>query len=62
MKRIRTSKLDEMIELLKSIERGHGNDEMRRQAINYLMAYADSLGGAKTVRIKEVSKDEEEKA
>ena len=62
MKRIRTSKLDEMIDLLESIERGQGNDEMRRRAINYLMAYADSLGDAKTVKIKEVSKDEEEKA
>ena len=62
MKRIRTSKLDEMIELLESIERGQGNDRMRGQAINYLMAYADSLGGAKTVKIKEVSEGEEEKA
>lgn len=61
MKRIRTSKLDEMIELLESIERGQGNDEMRRQAINYLMAYADSLGEAKTLKIKEVSEGEEEK-
>ena len=62
MKRIRTSKLDEMIDLLESIERGHGNDEMRRQAINYLMAYADSLGEAKTLKIKGVSEGEEEKA
>lgn len=62
MKRIRTSKLDEMIELLESIERGQGNDEMRRQAINYLMAYADSLGEEKTLKIKEVSEDEKEKA
>ena len=62
MKRIRTSKLDEMIDLLESIDPGQGNDRMRRQAINYLMAYADSLGGAKTVKIKEVSEDEEEKA
>lgn len=35
---------------------------MHRRAIDYLMAYADSLGEAKTVKIKEVSKDEEEKA
>lgn len=62
MKRIRTSKLDEMIDLLESIERGQGNDEMRRHTINYLMAYADSLGEAKTVKIKEVSEDEKEKA
>lgn len=59
MKRIRTSKLDEMIELLESIERGQGNDRMLRQAVCYLMAYADSLGEAKTLKIKEVSKDEE---
>ena len=59
MKRIRTSKLDEIIELLESIDPGQGNDRMRRQAINYLMAYADSLGGAKTVKIKEVSESEE---
>lgn len=62
MKRIRTSKLDEMIDLLESIENGQGNDRMRRQSINYLMAYADSLGDAKTLKIKEVSEDEEEKA
>lgn len=59
MKRIRTSKLDEMIDLLESIDPGQGNDRMRGQAINYLMAYADSLGVAKTVRIKEVSESEE---
>lgn len=59
MKRIRTSKLDEMIELLESVERGQGNDQMRGQTINYLMAYADSLGDAKTLKIKEVSEDEE---
>ena len=62
MKRIRTSKLDEMIDLLEAIDHGQGNDRMRRQAINYLMAYADSLGEAKTLKIKEVSEDEEEKA
>lgn len=62
MKRIRTSKLDEMIDLLESIEPGQGNDRMRGQTINYLMAYADSLGEAKTLKIKEVSEDEEEKA
>ena len=59
MKRIRTSKLDEMIELLESIEPGQGNDRMLRQAVCCLMAYAYGLGEAKTVKIKEVSKDEE---
>lgn len=62
MKRIRTSKLNEMIDLLKSIEPGQGNDRMRGQTINYLMAYADSLGEEKTVKIKEVSESEEKKA
>ena len=62
MKRIRVGKIDAMIQMMESIEPGQGNDRMRRQAINYLMAYADSLGGAKTVRIKEVSEGEEEKA
>lgn len=59
MKRIRTSKLDEMIDLLESIESGQGNDRMRRHAINYLMAYAYGIGEAKTLKIKEVSEDEE---
>lgn len=62
MKRIRTSKLNEMIDLLEAIDPGQGNDRMRGQTINYLIAYADSLGEAKTLKIKEVSEDEEEKA
>lgn len=62
MKRIRTGKLDEMIDLLEAIERGQGNDRFRRQAIEYLKVYKDSIGDAKTLKVKEVSKGEEEKA
>lgn len=52
MKRVRIGRIDEMIELLESIEPGEGSDYLRWQAINYLKTYADTLGDMKTVKLR----------
>lgn len=52
MKRVRTSKIDQIIDFLESIERGQGNDRYRNYAVDYLKTYADSLEDAKTLRMK----------
>ena len=59
MKRIRVSKIEQMIDLLESVEPGQGNDSFRRQAIRYLEVYMDTLDdqGLKTLVVKEEKDD-----
>lgn len=61
MKRIRVSRIDEMIHMMESIESGEGSDYPRWQAINYLKSYEDTLGDMKTVRLREVNNNAQKK-
>ena len=56
MKRIRVGRIEQMIDLLESVENCQGRDYFRYQAISYLKLYCDSLDdeGLKTLEIKEV--------
>lgn len=55
MKRIRVGKIEQMIDMLESVENCQGRDYFRCQAISYLKLYCDSLDdeGLKTLEIKE---------
>lgn len=62
MKRIRVGRIDEIIQIMESIESGQGSDYFRQQAIDYLKSYADTLGDMKTVKLREVSNNAQTKA